>query len=81
MFYVIFIVGLLMVCVAGLEFCYLMFLESVIRQHKRRIGELERENAELARRLDAMETLLDDEETETQDEAWPELMDEDNRRF
>jgi Tfp pilus assembly protein PilN len=81
MFYVIFIVGLLMVCVAALEFCYMMFLESVVRQHKRRIVELERENAELARQLDAMETLLDDEATETEDETWPELVDEDNRCF
>ncbi|HEY0080311.1 MAG TPA: hypothetical protein VGB73_17000 [Pyrinomonadaceae bacterium] len=81
MFYVIFIVGLLMVCVAALEFCYMMFLESVVRQHKRRIVELERENAELARQLETLETLLDDEEIETEDEAWPEVVDEDNRRF
>jgi type II secretory pathway component PulJ len=75
--YVAFIFALALACAAGMEFVYLRFMEAISRQQKRRIAELERRNAELERELQSMETSLD-QETETDEEAWPELLDDDN---
>ncbi|HEX8476626.1 MAG TPA: hypothetical protein VF666_21695 [Pyrinomonadaceae bacterium] len=78
-FYVVFIVALTLACAAAVGFAYVMFLDGVIRQHKRRIAELEQENTQLARRLeDATEALS--QHTETDAEWWPEVVDEDDSR-
>ena len=78
MIYLIFIIALTLVCVAAVGFSYLMFLEGVIRQHKRRIVELERECEALSRRLSETELQLSQVATEEEDEFWPELVDEDD---
>jgi hypothetical protein len=78
-FYAVFIVALTLACVAAVGFAYVMFLDGVIRQHKRRIAELERENTELARRLDETEESLR-QQAESGGDWWPEVFDEDDSR-
>lgn len=75
--YVAFIFALALACVAGMEFVYLRFMEAINRQHKRRIAELERQNAELEKELRNIEAALDPQ-SETDEEAWPELLDDDS---
>ena len=75
--YVAFIFALALACVAGMEFVYLRFMEAINRQHKRRISELERQNAELERELRNIEAALEPQ-SETDEEAWPELLDDDS---
>ncbi|HVF49043.1 MAG TPA: hypothetical protein VNA19_03080 [Pyrinomonadaceae bacterium] len=78
MFYAVLICALALLCVAAVEFCYMMFLESVVRQHKRRVSELERENAALRLELEETESLLQTDETDG--ELWPEVLDRDDYR-
>jgi hypothetical protein len=75
--YVAFIFALALACVAGMEFVYLRFMEAINRQHKRRIHELERQNAELEKELRSIEAALEPQ-GETDEEAWPELLDDDS---
>jgi hypothetical protein len=75
--YVAFIFALALACVAGMEFVYLRFMEAINRQHKRRIQELERQNAELEKELRNIEAALEPQ-SETDEEAWPELLDDDS---
>jgi hypothetical protein len=75
--YVAFIFALALACVAGMEFVYLRFMEAINRQHKRRIAELERQNAELEKELRNIEAALEPQ-SETDEEAWPELLDDDS---
>ena len=75
MTYVALILAVVLACIAGMQFFYLMFLEARSRQERRRIAELERENAELLRELEGVETQLA-EQRRTDGEAWPELIDE-----
>jgi hypothetical protein len=75
--YVAFIFALALACVAGMEFVYLRFMEAINRQHKRRIQELERQNAELEKELRSIEAALEPQ-TETDEEAWPEMLDDDS---
>ncbi|HEV2914232.1 MAG TPA: hypothetical protein VGX92_13225 [Pyrinomonadaceae bacterium] len=75
--YVAFIFALALACTAGMEFVYLRFMEAINRQQKRRIAELERQNAELQRELRNIETALE-QEGETDEEMWPELLDDDS---
>ncbi|HVG33356.1 MAG TPA: hypothetical protein VM911_09755 [Pyrinomonadaceae bacterium] len=75
--YVAFIFALALACVAGMEFVYLRFMEAINRQHKRRIQELERQNAELEKELRSIEAALEPQ-SETDEEAWPELLDDDS---
>ena len=75
--YVAYIFALTLACVAGMEFVYLRFMEAINRQHKRRISELERRNAELERQLRGIEATLE-QPHETDEELWPELLDDDS---
>lgn len=75
MTYVALILAVVLACIAGTQFFYLMFLEARSRQERRRIAELERENAELLRELEGVETQLA-EQRGTDGDAWPELLDE-----
>lgn len=75
--YVAFIFALALACVAGMEFVYLRFMEAINRQHKRRIQELERRNAELEKELRSIEAVIEPQ-SETDEEAWPELLDDDS---
>lgn len=78
MFYLVLVCALALLCVAGVEFFYMMFLENVVRQHKRRIAELERENAALLRELEEAESQLQDYPAEADPDTWPEVLDRDD---
>lgn len=70
-----FIFALALACLAGMEFVYLKFYEAQNRQLKRRIKELERENASLSNELQRAEDLMGEYEDESE-ESWPELIDD-----
>lgn len=72
---VAFIFALALACVAGMEYVYLKFFEAQNRQLKRRVKELERENAELSGQLQHAEELLEEFRDESE-ESWPELIDD-----
>lgn len=83
-----FIAALSMAGVAGMEFFYLLYQESVIKQHKRHIAELERQCNSILQLLHETETKLSEirtvghqeffkEELEEQEEIWPETIDDD----
>ena len=76
MVYLAFIFALALACVAGMEFVSLMVLDTRNRQLKRRLAQLEHENARLSASLSEM---LEREEGESVDddlEHWPELIDD-----
>jgi len=79
MFYAVLIVALVLLCVAAVAFYYALFLEGVVRQHKLRMVELERENARLVRALESAEARLS-ERGEEDEETWPEVFGEDDYR-
>jgi uncharacterized membrane protein YccC len=80
MVYLAFIFALALACVAGMEFVSLMTLEARNRQLRRRIAELERENARLAESLRGAEAVIEQHE-QLEEEAWPELIDDDSARW
>lgn len=75
MVYLAFIFALALACLAGMEFICLMTLETRNRQLKRRLTELERENARLSENLHHAEALLDSL-PQDDEESWPELIDD-----
>lgn len=82
MFYLALIIALGVTCLAGVQFFYLLFMQTEARQDKRRIKELERELkyacAELeatSRELAAAKQELETLQEHYQDEAWPEIID------
>ena len=77
MLYVVLIIAIVLACVAGTQYFYLMFLEARSRQERRRIADLDRENAELSRELENIQALLT-EQRRLNGDAWPELLDEGN---
>jgi hypothetical protein len=80
MVYLAFIFALALACLAGMEFVSLMALETRNRQLKQRLTELERENAGLREGLHSAEALLEQQKIEADEEAWPELIDDDPTR-
>jgi hypothetical protein len=80
MIYLTFIFALALACIAGMEFVSLMTLETRNRQLKRRVDELERENARIAESLRSMEAMIEQQQGEEEEEAWPELIDDDSVR-
>lgn len=68
--------ALVLACVAGVQYFYLLFLETRARQQRRRIAELERINLELAGRLEEAEARLA-RAAERDGESWPEVIDGD----
>jgi hypothetical protein len=80
--YVVICVALAMAGVAGLQFFYLAYLERIGNQLKRRIQELERQNAVLYHRWqDAEHQLnsyqaLDAEEIYEDEEVWSEIIED-----
>lgn len=70
-----FVFALALACVAGMEYVYLKFFEAQNRQLKKRVRELERENAQLTGALKQAEELLEEYEDESE-ESWPELIDD-----
>jgi len=79
MTYLAFIFALALACVAGMEFICLMSLETGNRRLKRRVKELESENAYLNRMLSEARE-MNDTQTEIDEEAWPELIDDSSPR-
>ncbi len=77
MIYLAFIFALALACLAGMEFVSLMALETRNRQLKRRVDELERENATVTENLRSAEALLE-QQHEVDEEAWPEVIDDDS---
>jgi Tfp pilus assembly protein PilN len=70
--YVILIIALAVTCFAGVQLCYLMFLQATNRQQQRRIAELERELIALRRALREPAARATDET----EEVWSELIDD-----
>ena len=79
MIYLAFIFALALACIAGMEFVSLMALETRNRQLKRRVNELERENARILESLRSAEAIIEQQRTE-EEETWPELIDDDSVR-
>jgi hypothetical protein len=73
--YLILVIALAMTCFAGVELCYLMFLQATIRQQRRRIRELERE-IDLRRYAPAGEDAPAAADESADDEAWAEVIDD-----
>ena len=80
MVYLSFIFALALACIAGMEFISLMALETKNRQLKRRVDELERENARISESLRSAEATIEQQQLEEDEEAWPELIDDDSVR-
>lgn len=82
MLYVVICIALAMAGVAGMQFFYLAYMERVINQQKRRITELERQNAVLYHRWQDAErvaTHYDDLEAqvvEEEEEIWSEIIED-----
>jgi Tfp pilus assembly protein PilV len=70
--YIILILALAVTGFAGVQFCYMMFLQAANRQQQRRIAELERELVALRH---AQSGAAADVPTEVE-EVWSELIDE-----
>lgn len=81
MIYLAFIFALALACIAGMEFVSLMTLETRNRQLKRRVAELERENARISESLRNAEALIEQQQDEEDEEAWPEMIDDDSIRW
>lgn len=83
---IVFVIALTLACIAGFEFFYLMYQETVNRQHKRRIAQLERELLAMARELEAAKVAAIPEPAEEikpeelEAELWPEVIDDDPMR-
>jgi uncharacterized membrane protein YccC len=80
MIYLAFIFALALACIAGMEFVSLMALETRNRQLKRRVGELERENARISESLREANAWIEERQHEEVEEVWPELIDDDSVR-
>ena len=82
MVYFLLILALALVCMAGLLFFYMMFLQAVSRHDKRRIEELEKELRKMqgeldrtAHELETAEQNLAQSLAEHRNDAWPEIID------
>jgi uncharacterized membrane protein YccC len=80
MIYLAFIFALALACVAGVEFVSLMTLETRNRQLKRRVHELEKENARISESLRNAEAIIEQQDKE-EEEIWPEMIDDDSVRW
>jgi hypothetical protein len=80
MIYLAFIFALALACVAGMEFVCLMTMETRNRQLKQRVSELERQNGNLTENLRSVKAILDQNPQEDDEEAWPELIDDNSAR-
>jgi len=79
MIYLAFIFALALACVAGMEFICLMSLETRNRQLKRRVSALENEKVRLSEMLSNAEQ-MHAQQPEVEEEAWPELIDDNSTR-
>jgi len=75
--YIALILVITLACVAGVQYFYLMFLETRNRQQQRRIAHLEQRNEELIRELQSI-WAQSDGQSNRDEQVWPELIDEGN---
>jgi 16S rRNA C1402 (ribose-2'-O) methylase RsmI len=85
MLYVLICLSLSLAGLAGLQFFYLVYLERMGKEYKKRIHELEHHNKYLSHRLtDAEQQITDQtallevfyEELEDEEEVWADVIDE-----
>ncbi|HEY0429209.1 MAG TPA: hypothetical protein VGC76_15620 [Pyrinomonadaceae bacterium] len=85
MLYVLIVLSLSLVGLAGLQFFYLVYLERMGREYKKRIHELETHNRYLAHRLEDAEQQITDQnallevfytELDDEEEVWADVIDE-----
>ena len=74
MAYLVLILALAVTCFAGVQFYYMMFLQAVNRQQRRRIAELERALIALQQAPPAQ--LPAPPEADETDEVWAEMIDD-----
>jgi predicted nuclease with TOPRIM domain len=75
MVYLAFIFALALACLAGMEFVFLMTVETKNRQLKQRLERLENENARLQECLSEAQSQIEHNASDA-DEVWPELIDD-----
>ena len=85
MWYVLIGLSLSLACVAGLQFFYMLYLERISNERKKRIAELERHSKQLARRLSEAEQQIADQneilesmfdEYEEEEEVWADVIED-----
>jgi Tfp pilus assembly protein PilN len=85
MLYVLIGLSLSLLCVAGLQFFYLMYLERIDRERKIRIHQLENHSKYLTKRLKEVEQQLAEqaemldafyEESEDEEEVWADVIED-----
>ncbi len=85
MWYVLIGLSLSLACIAGLQFFYMLYLERISNERKKRISELERHSKQLARRLSEAEQQIADqneilesmfEEYEEEEEVWADVIED-----
>ena len=85
MWYVLIGLSLSLACVAGLQFFYMLYLERISDERKKRITELEHRSKQLAKRLgeaerqiadqnEVLETMFDEREEE--EEIWADVIED-----
>ena len=87
MWYVLIGLSLSLAGVAGLQFFYLIYMERIDREHKKRIHELENRTKYLSNRLqdaeqqiteqnDILESIFDDFGEDAEEEVWADVIEE-----
>ncbi len=85
MIYVLICLCLSLAGVAGLQFFYMVYLERLNNEHKKRVVTLERRLRNLSRRLKETEESMSErfelieavyEDTENEDEVWADVIEE-----
>lgn len=83
MTYVLIGLSLSLCCVAGLQFFYMLYLERISNERKKRIVEIERHSKQLAKRLSEAEQQLADQNQvlesmfeEYEEEVWADVIED-----
>jgi hypothetical protein len=85
MWYVLIGLSLSLACVAGLQFFYMLYLERISNERKKRIYELERYSRQITRRLSDAEQQISDqndllekmfEENDEEEEIWADVIED-----
>jgi len=85
MWYILIGLSLSLACVAGLQFFYMLYLERISNERKKRIYELERHLKQIAKRLSEAEQQIADqndilekmfEENVEEEEIWADVIED-----